>query len=95
MRTTSPEIFLHQMRTSPKFVAAVAEHPELVEHADAIEYAISQIYQLGDEDAKWLDMYDQIGALLARESMSIKARLLALGEILRPVHAEATRRPGH
>ena len=91
----TPEAFLAQIRSSTKFVAAVAQHPDLVAHLGAVELAIMHINELGDDDGVWLDRYDQIRAILARESMTVKERLLALGEIMRPWHVEATRRPGH
>jgi hypothetical protein len=94
MRTTAD--FFRQVRNRPKFIEALARDPVYVEHhMTAIEHAIERINELADEDVKWLAIYDRIRVLLTQESMSIKERLLALGEILRPVHAEATRRPGH
>lgn len=94
MRTT-PEVFLDQIRSSAKFIAAVAQHPHLFAHMNAVEFAIVRIHELGDDDPVWLDRYDQIRALLARESMTIKQRLLALGEILEQWHVASTCRPGH
>jgi hypothetical protein len=94
MRTT-PEAFIDEVRNRPKFIAAAARDPVFVEHLSAIEYAIERINELGNDDAVWIDRFDQVRTILGRDEQPLKARLLEFGRVLQTWSDEAMRRPGH
>jgi hypothetical protein len=50
---------------------------------------------LGNESPQWQERYDAIIGMLRREDMSVKERLLALGDLMRPWEAEMRAARGH
>lgn len=79
----------------PSFVAASVSDPIWARHLGAIEYAIERIYELGADDVIWLERFDEVRGLLARDDMTVKERLLAFGRLLEDWQAEMIRRRGN
>ena len=77
--TTAPEAFLDRIRLSQKFVAAVAKYPALVEHLDAVQYAIDKADELSVDDAVWVERLDEIRAIVGRGDTTTKQKLMAMG----------------
>lgn len=92
---TTARQFIDQIRHSPRFIEGARKDPIFVEHLDAIEYGIDRVNELANDNAVWLDRYDQVRALLGNESLTIKQRLFALCDLIRPWHAEWLKSRGH
>jgi hypothetical protein len=95
MMRTTPQQFIDNIRSSSCFARGVQKDTIFVEHLNAVEYAITSIHALGDDDANWLTRYDEIRALLGREDMTVKERLLGLVKMMEPWQAERLRERGH
>jgi hypothetical protein len=63
----TPQQFIDDIRSSQGFLEGVRKDATFLEHLDAIEFAITSIHALGDDDAIWLARYDEIRALLGRQ----------------------------
>ena len=95
MMRTTPQQFVDNIRSSSCFARGVQKDTIFVEHLNAVEYAITSIHALGDDDAIWLARYDEIRALLGRQEISVKERLLALSRMIKPWQADRLRKRGH
>ncbi len=95
MMRSTPAAFVDRLRSHPKYIQAAARDPVYVEHMNGIEFIILRIYELGDEDAVWLERFDVIRAILSRDELTLNERLLEFGRALETWHVETTRRPGN
>jgi hypothetical protein len=84
MARPTPADFIETVKRMPRFVEALAKDPAVWgEHLRGIEVGIQRITELADEEpAIWLDRFDEVCTLLGNERLSIKQRLLGLGELL-------------
>jgi hypothetical protein len=94
MMRTTPEHFFEMVRKRPR-VAAAMNDPVVVAHLEAIEYGIERTYELGNTDPIWLARFDELKAIIARDDLTIKERLLAIGRAFEPWQAERLRKRGH
>jgi hypothetical protein len=77
------EAFIAEVTSAPPFVAALETHPELKGQMDALERALRHVDQKADEDPCMIESFDQILAIIERSDLSIKTRLIQIGNVLR------------
>ena len=73
--------FVEQIRKRPKFVAASAIDPKWTEQLAAVERLLNAIDRKADDDPATLKILDKVLAVIARSDLSLKERLLQVGEL--------------
>jgi hypothetical protein len=76
------DAFLTEVRNQPAIIAAVAKDHERIREIDAIGRALFAVDRLANEDPAILDILDKIQAVVGRDDLSIKERLLEVGKLL-------------
>jgi hypothetical protein len=78
----SPRVrqFLDALRQQPKVAEAIVQDPEMAKHFASIEYAMQRAYELGDADTTWQARFDEMLVIVGRTDLSLKQRLIAVGE---------------
>jgi hypothetical protein len=89
------ETFLEAVRARPRVAAAVRDDAEVAAHLEAVEAGIRHVAFLACDDQKYLDVLDEINAVVRRDDLSLKARMLAISEVFASLHAERQRMRGH
>jgi hypothetical protein len=92
---TTPQQFIDDIRANPKFVEGSKRDPAFHCHLKAMERGIEAIRAQGNDDVVWLERFDELQAIIARDDLTVKERLLELVKVLTPWHRELTARPGH
>jgi hypothetical protein len=80
--STKIDSFITEARNMPGFVAASATDPNWIEQLAGIERGLNAIDRAADNNPAMLDALDKIHAVISRSDLSIKQRLLAIGELL-------------
>jgi hypothetical protein len=76
------DAFLAEIRAMPKFVTAAATDSKWGKHLDDIERGINTIDRRADDDPATIEILDRIHAILGRNDLSMKERLLGLYKLL-------------
>jgi hypothetical protein len=77
------EAFIAEVTSAPQFVAALETHPQLKGEMDALERGLRHVDQMADEDPCMVESFDQIVAIIERGDLSIKQRLIQIGNVAR------------
>src|SRR6266705_2649360 len=80
--STKIDAFISEIRARPEFVAAAALDPKKSDDLDTIEYGLNVIDRWADDDPATVDIFDKIQNVIGRGDLSIKQRLLEMGELL-------------
>lgn len=72
--------FFETVRRQPKVTEAIVSDPAMRAHFDAIEYGMQRTYELGGESPLWQARFDDLVHIVGRTDLSIKERLLEIGE---------------
>jgi hypothetical protein len=73
--------FISSIRIWPAFVAAAASDPQWSNHLDNIERGLNGIDQKADDDPRLIEILDEMLAVVARDDLSLKERLLMVGKL--------------
>jgi hypothetical protein len=76
------DAFLAEIRAMPNFATAAATDSKWGDHLDNIERGINAIDRRADDDPATIEILDRIHALLGRNDLSMKERLLGLYKLL-------------
>jgi hypothetical protein len=80
--TAKIDAFLTEVRNMPGFVTASAVDPKWNRELEGIERALSAVDLRADEDPAFLDILDNIQAVIGRAGLSTKEKLLEIGKLL-------------
>jgi hypothetical protein len=76
------DAFLAEIRAMPNFATAAATDSKWGDHLDNIERGINAIDRRADDDPATIEILDRIHAILGRNDLSMKERLLGLCKLL-------------
>jgi hypothetical protein len=77
--------FISEISSTPSFIAVAASDPQWSNHLANIERALNGIDQRADDEPAMIEIVDEIQAVIARNDLSLKQRLLKVGELLTKV----------
>lgn len=77
--------FLAEVRTIPRYVAALAVDPRRIDEFEKIGRALLAVDRLANDDPAIIDIFDKIQDVIGRTGLSLKERLLEVGKLLMQV----------
>jgi hypothetical protein len=83
--------FLARIKAEPEFRAAAATSPKAAIDMQTVERNLELVYRAGAEDARMLELFDEIRAVIAQRNRGIKMRLAGILSVLERATAGGTR----
>lgn len=83
--------FLAQVKAEPEFRAATATSPKTAIDMEMVERNLELLYRAGAEDARMLELFDEIRAVIAQRNRGIKMRLAGIMSVLERANAGCRR----
>jgi hypothetical protein len=74
--------FLDEMRLQPEYRAAAARDPRVAADFAGMEAGLDAMYAAGTEDARSIDLWDDLQRVVVRDDWTIRERLLAIEALL-------------
>jgi hypothetical protein len=74
--------FLDKMRLRPEYRAAAARDPRVVADFVGLEAGLDAMYNAGAEDARLIELWDNLRRVVVRDDWTIRERLLAIEAVL-------------
>jgi hypothetical protein len=76
------DAFLVEIRSHPKFIAALDKDQIWAEHVDAIELVLRSLYMQGDDNPQAIELFDAVCGIVRCKNLTLKKRLVMLSELL-------------